>query len=429
MIRPTPTWASPLIAKLKAANAIWNLSTVDGRIVEVTPRNGVYPTSIQELRDDLNQAEDEGGRVTWSEEASGQVSGRDWMAYHQWSGGKWIYVVNSIDVNRATAHNSGRPQGLGGQLSSHASSQRWREADTNRWLVAEELAGLPSAEEQLDALIGLAEVKAEVRRIAASEKIANLRRARGLVVPKTSRHMVFTGAPGTGKTSVARIFGRILAESGVLSSGHVVEASRSDLVAGYVGQTALKTEALVNEALGGVLFIDEAYTLASQSELVDFGAEAIETLLKMMEDHRNDLVVIVAGYDGPMEAFLEANPGLRSRFDLTLPFSDLSDRELAEVLTLSAREVGVTLTGDASSKALDALLKQRHQPGWGNARSVRRLIQRATAEQAVRLSQLELSAITDQMLATVTETDISEEALARETGAAIPAVKLKRSAA
>lgn len=401
MTQPVPDWADKLLKDLEASNAIWCVSAAGGKVVAL--KSAAMPTSVEELREDLNQLGDDGSRTAWEEDSSGFQAGRAWLAYHQWSGGKWIYLVSSVDVERAKAHKTNE------SLTPGSAAKNWRTSESNRW--QDSAAGgsddLKSTQEQLDELIGLSEVKAEVRRIAAAEKIAKIRRERDMTVPQTSRHLVFTGSPGTGKTTVARIFGRILAENGVLSSGHVIEASRGDLVAGYLGQTALKTEALVKEALNGVLFIDEAYTLSSGSKLFDYGVEAIETLLKMMEDHRENLVVIVAGYQRPMEEFLEANPGLRSRFDLTIPFFNPSESELEMILKSTVKDAGLCLTDDATEKAMNVLNEQRHEPGWANARSVRKLIQRAVAEQAVRLSALDGTEISDDLLVTIEADDIS----------------------
>ena len=185
----------------------------------------------------------------------------------------------------------------------------------------QEKPDLDALMEQLNALVGLDAVKKDVKNLVNMMKVRKLREQNGLPVPPMSLHMVFTGNPGTGKTTVARLISGLYAAIGVLSRGQLVEVDRSGLVAGYVGQTALKTQQVIDSALGGVLFIDEAYSLSSGGEN-DFGREAIETLLKAMEDHRDDLIVVVAGYDGPMESFLSSNPGLESRFNKYFRFPD-----------------------------------------------------------------------------------------------------------
>lgn len=270
-------------------------------------------------------------------------------------------------------------------------------------------AATQSAVEQLDELVGLPEIKEEVRRIAATERMARLRRDRGLTVPARSRHMAFLGPPGTGKTTVARIVARVLAEQGALALGHVVEVSRADLVAGFSGQTALKTQAAVQRALGGVLFIDEAYSLheggPGQSS-GSFGSEAIDALLKLMEDHRDELVVIVAGYPEPMQEFLDANPGLRSRFDRTLDFPDYGPAEIEQLVVAAARQAGLTLASASLERATATLSLQRDKPGWSNGRSVRRLIEQAVSQQAVRLAERDPLTLTDQDLSELLPEDI-----------------------
>lgn len=263
-----------------------------------------------------------------------------------------------------------------------------------------------SAAQMLEGLAGLDRAKEVIRRVAAGEKLAAERRKRGLTVAPRSRHLVFTGAPGTGKTTVARILGKALAECGALSIGHVVEVSRGDLVAGWVGQTALKTEAAVQEALGGVLFIDEAYSLVDSLITGGFGQEAIDTLLKLMEDHREDFVVIVAGYPQKMQVFLDANPGLRSRFDQTVEFDDYSDAVLASILEGMSANTGMTFSPESKEVALTTLAQLRTLPGWGNARSVRKLIEAATARVSQRLGALDLATLSDADLSTIEVEDV-----------------------
>lgn len=222
-------------------------------------------------------------------------------------------------------------------------------------------------------------------------KVRRLREAEGLPVPPMSLHMVFLGNPGTGKTTVARLIGKLYKAIGVLSKGQLVEVDRAGLVAGYTGQTALKTRAVIDSALGGVLFLDEAYALAPERGEQDFGREAIEVLLRAMEDHRQDLVVIAAGYPGPMERFLHSNPGLQSRFNKYLIFDDYDAAALLAIFQGLCQTNGYTLSAAAQDHAA-ALLQARYaarDERFGNAREVRNLFETAVTRQADRVAALE----------------------------------------
>lgn len=253
---------------------------------------------------------------------------------------------------------------------------------------------------ELDGMIGLDNVKQEVRSLANLVRIGKIRQSRGLEQPERSLHMIFSGNPGTGKTTVARLIARIYQALGVLSSGHLVETDRSGLVAGYVGQTALKTAAVIEEAMGGVLFIDEAYALANKGSDNDFGQEAIETILKAMEDKRDDLVVIAAGYTDLMEKFVSSNPGLRSRFTKTLFFEDYNGKQLYDIFRKMCRDSKMTVTAEADEnmKVYFADLFENRDENFANARDVRNTFEKILARQANRLAAAGEAELTDEML-------------------------------
>jgi len=256
---------------------------------------------------------------------------------------------------------------------------------------------------ELDALIGLDHVKVEVRRLTSLLRVQQLREEAGLPTVETSRHLVFTGNPGTGKTTVARLLSQIYRSLDVVDKGHLVETDRSDLVAGYVGQTATKTRAVLESALGGTLLIDEAYSLARGGD-TDFGREAIDTLVKFMEDHRDDLAIVACGYPAEMAELIDANPGLASRFTRTIVFPDYTTDEIVAIFASmsGAKEYHLDTDGTALLRAIvDAEPRGR---GFGNARLARNIFEEAVNRHALRLASVE--APTRDQLVTLTAADI-----------------------
>jgi SpoVK/Ycf46/Vps4 family AAA+-type ATPase len=246
---------------------------------------------------------------------------------------------------------------------------------------------------ELDSLIGLERVKHEIRRQVEILRVENLRQEAGIQEHATiTRHLVFTGNPGTGKTTVARLVSGIYAALKLLTKGQLIEADRNELVGGFLGQTSIKTADLVAKAAGGVLFVDEAYSLTGD----EYGTEAVNTLVKEMEDRRDDLVVIVAGYPAPMEAFISANPGLASRFRTTIEFDDYSDDELVTILTLLADGAGYKLTTEALTHFRELLATTPRGDTFGNGRFARNTLEAAIGAQAWRLRDVE-APTTDQL--------------------------------
>ena len=261
---------------------------------------------------------------------------------------------------------------------------------------AEESEDTPDLDEllaELDALVGLDKIKADVKSLINLVKIRKLREEYGLASPAMSLHLVFMGNPGTGKTTVARLVAQLYRAIGVLSKGQLIEVDRSGLVAGYVGQTAIKTGEVIQKALGGVLFIDEAYALATRSDgqQADFGQEAIDTILKAMEDNRRDFVVIVAGYEELMERFISSNPGLESRFNKYFLFDDYTGEELYKIFLSFCKKNEYALE-EAAEQAAEAhfkMLYETRDENFGNARDVRNLFEKVVSAHADRVAALE----------------------------------------
>lgn len=264
--------------------------------------------------------------------------------------------------------------------------------------------------EELNELVGLGSVKEEVVSLVNYIRVQKKREAQGLKTPDLSYHLVFSGNPGTGKTTVARILARIYRDLGVIKKGHMVETDRSGLIGEYVGQTSPKVNALCDSAMGGVLFIDEAYAITQGESHNDYGNEAIATLLKRMEDNRDNLIVIVAGYTKEMKDFINTNPGLKSRFTRYIDFPDYSPSELAKIYMMRMEKYGFSLTPDARARLEEIMgnavaTKDRN---FGNGRYARNLFENTITAQSDRLGRRKVSSLSDKELVTIERQDIDQ---------------------
>jgi len=281
------------------------------------------------------------------------------------------------------------------------------EEEKQRKERSEMSTSVDEALQKVNKLIGLDFVKEEIQQTVNEIKYQKLLVSRGGKTVTMSRHMVFTGNPGTGKTTIARILGEIYKHLGVLSKGHMVETDRAGLVAGYLGQTAIRTEEVITSALGGILFIDEAYALSSEDR-DQFGQEAIDTLLKRMEDHRDDLIVIVAGYPGEMNRFINSNPGLQSRFTKYIHFEDYNAKELQEIFELLLRSGGqqISKDGEHHLQGIFELMNKLRDEKFGNGRTVRNLYERTIRNLATRVIKTMPSNISEVLLEDITKEDV-----------------------
>lgn len=307
------------------------------------------------------------------------------------------YLADLLKSSEEVSGNTCPDEGAKDMASTHF--------DSRRTAVDESPVG-EMAMKELDSLIGLARVKEDIHSLTNFAKVCQMRREKGLKATPLSLHCVFTGNPGTGKTTVARILGQIYKQLGLCRTGKLVETDRSGLVASYVGQTAAKTNRIIDSALGGVLFIDEAYSLIVKGSNEDYGKEAVATLLKRMEDDRDNLVVILAGYTDQMEEFLQSNPGLNSRFGRRIRFDDYSAEELRDIFLMNLRKYEYTITDEANALLAEKItLACNNKPAdFGNARFARNIFEKVLQNQANRVAFLPY--VSTETLSTIEKADI-----------------------
>lgn len=286
------------------------------------------------------------------------------------------------------------PGNLAGTLADKAATAKKAEPETDPM-------------EELNSLVGMDQLKKDVQELTSLVRMQKMREEKGMKAVPVTLHLVFTGNPGTGKTTVARILGKLYKQIGVLTKGQLVECDRSSLVAGYIGHTAIQTQKKIDEAMGGILFIDEAYTLAKEGN--DFGQEAIDTLLKAMEDHRKDFVVIVAGYPDLMQKFINSNPGLKSRFNKYMNFPDYTAEELMKIFNSNCKKYDYVLEEEAIEtvqKRIEKMVEEKDE-NFANAREVRNLFETIITNQASRVGKIDAPSDTDMV--TITKEDVDND--------------------
>jgi hypothetical protein len=401
------------------------------------PKEGPGPDGMKEyFRDEVLGAEERARLLSWAELVERQVAGKrsaDWggglarlkareeaaggarfhraaEAFIQWAN---IYITSGgLDWGdpyflKAVSHEILNPEP---RKATSLNAPGPREAAAKAPVAAvDESKALEAALAKLEGLTGMDPIKEQVRSLSNLMRVHRRREALGMKVPRIALHSAFTGRPGTGKTTVARLLGEIFAAQGFLAKGHLVETDRAGLVAGFVGQTAGKVDEAVSRALDGLLFIDEAYTLAPEGGGNDFGSEAVDTLLKRMEDYRDRLVVIVAGYPGEMARFIDSNPGLSSRFGRRFEFGDFSPAELETIFLRFVQDTGMSLTDGALGK-LRVYLRAAYDArddSFGNGRFARNLFEKALERQADRLAPY--AELTPELLSSIEEGDLPDK--------------------